>query len=64
MCIVHNKDREGARVCVKTSSSQLGPKKGGKCKSIGLSAVCPSKVAMIHSMVVAVMSVKADWVWN
>ena len=40
---------------VKTGPSQSGPDKGGKCNSIGLSAVCPSKVAMIHSMVVVVM---------
>ena len=39
---------------VKTSSSQSGPDEGGKCDSVGLSAACPSKVAMIHSMVVAV----------
>ena len=40
---------------VKTSSSRAGPDKGGKCNSIRLSAVCPSKVATIHSVVVAVM---------
>ena len=39
---------------VKTGSSQLGPDKRGKCDSVGLSAACPSKVAMICSMVVAV----------
>ena len=40
---------------VKTGSSQSGPDEGGKCDSIGLSAACPSKVATIHSVVVAVM---------
>ena len=40
---------------VKTSSSQSGPDEGGKCDSIGLSVVCPSKVATIHSVVVAVV---------
>ena len=39
---------------VKTGSSQWGPDKGGKCDSVGLSVVCPSKVAMICSVVVAV----------
>ena len=39
---------------VKTSSSQLGPDEGGKCESVGQSAACSSKVAMIHSMVVVV----------
>ena len=39
---------------VKTGSSRLGPDKGGKCNSIGLSAACPNKVAMIRSVVVAV----------
>ena len=39
---------------VKTGSSQSGPDEGGKCDSVGLSAACPSKVAMIRSMVVAV----------
>ena len=52
---------------VKTSSSQSGPDEGGKCDSIGLSAACPSKVAMIHTMVVAVTWAKAnqvqEWLW-
>ena len=39
---------------VKTGSSQSEPDEGGKCDSVGLSAACPSKVAMIRSMVVAV----------
>ena len=39
---------------VKTGSSRLGPDEGGKCDSVGLSAACPSKVATIHSVVVAV----------
>ena len=39
---------------VKTSSSRLGPDEGGKCDSIRLSAACPSKVATIRSVVVAV----------
>ena len=51
-------------ITVKTGSSWLGPDEGGKCDSIGLSAVCPSKVAMIRSMVVAVAWVKADRVWE
>ena len=49
---------------VKTSSSWLGPDKEGKCESVGLSAACPSKVAMIHSMVVAVAWAKANQVWD
>ena len=43
------------RQSVKTGSSQSGPDKGGKCNSVGLSAACPSKVAMIRSVVVVVM---------
>ena len=39
---------------VKTGSSQLGPDEGGKCDSVRLSVACPSKVATIHSVVVAV----------
>ena len=39
---------------VKTGSSRSGPEEGGKCESIGLSAACPSKVATIRSVVVAV----------
>ena len=42
-------------VAVKTSSSRSGPEEGGKCESVGLSAACLSKVAMICSVVVAVM---------
>ena len=40
---------------VKTGPSRLGPHEGGKCDSIGLSAVCPSKEATICSVVVAVV---------
>ena len=39
---------------VKTSSSRSGPDEGGKCNSVGLSAVCLNKVATIRSVVVAV----------
>ena len=39
---------------VKTGSSRSGPDEGGKCDSVRLSAACPSKVAMIRSVVVAV----------
>ena len=39
---------------VKTGSSRSGPEEGGKCESVGLSAACPSKVATIRSVVVAV----------
>ena len=46
---------------IKTSSSQLGPDEGGKCDSIRLSAVCPSRLATIHSVVVVVTWAKADW---
>ena len=42
------------QLSVKTSSSRSGPDEGGKCDSVGLSAVCPSKVATIRSMVVVV----------
>ena len=40
---------------VKTGSSRLGPDEGGKCDSVGLSAACPSKVATMCSVVVAVV---------
>ena len=39
---------------VKTGSSRSGPDEGERCDSVGLSAACPSKVAMIHSVMVAV----------
>ena len=39
---------------VKTGSSRSGPDKGGKCDSVGLSAVCLNKVATIRSVMVAV----------
>ena len=44
----------GLKEIVKTGSSQSGLDEGGKCDSVGLSAACPSKVAMIRSMVVVV----------
>ena len=40
---------------VKTSSSQSGTDKRGKCDNVRLSAAWPSNEAMIHSVVVAVM---------
>ena len=40
---------------VKTGSSQSGTDERGKCNSVGLSAVCPSNEATIHSVVVAVV---------
>ena len=43
-----------------TGSSRLGPDKGGKCDSVGLSVACPSKLATIHSVVEAVAWAKAN----
>ena len=52
------------RISVKTGSSRSGTDERGKCKSIGLSAVCPSNEAMIRSVVVAVVRAKADQFWE
>ena len=41
-------------VGVKTGSSRSGTDERGKCDNVGLSAVCPSNEATIHSVVVVV----------
>ena len=45
---------------VKTGSPRSETEERGKCDSVGLSAVCLNKVAMIRSVVVAVAWARAD----
>ena len=51
-------------VNVKTGSSRSGTDERGKCDSVGLSAACLNNEATIHSMVVVVVWVKADRLWE